>query len=107
MKRRRVILSAEAIADIEVIAAWLTEEASGAVARRYVGRVKASLAKFAFASERGTVRNEIMDGLRVVGILGSASVAFRASEDRVTILRVFHGGQDWQSALTADDDNDD
>lgn len=76
------------------------------MARRYVGRIKASLAKLAFASERGTVRDEIMDGLRVVGILGSASVAFRVSEDRVTIFRVFHGGQDWQTALTADDGTD-
>lgn len=106
MKRRRVVLSAQAIADLQVIAAWLTKEASGAVARRYVSRVKASLAKFEFAGERGSVRNDIMDGLRVVGILGSASVAFRVADDRVTILRVFHGGQDWQVALTADDSQD-
>lgn len=106
MKKRRVVLSRQAIADISHIGIWLTQEASVAVARRYVGRIKTSLTDLALASERGTVRNEILDGLRVIGILGSATVAFRVSDDTVTILRVLHGGQDWQTALTAEDDVD-
>ena len=100
MRKRRVVLAPEALADLAAISDWLRDEASATVARRYLARIKKRLAGLAHASERGTVRDDIAEGLRVIGIASSASVAFRVQDERVTVLRVVYGGQDWQSTLT-------
>lgn len=103
MRKRRVVLAPEALADLAAISDWLRDEASATVARRYLSRVKKRLAG---PSERGTVRDDIAEGLRVIGIASSASVAFRVQDERVTVLRVVYGGQDWQSALTTGSNDD-
>ncbi|MCR6672682.1 type II toxin-antitoxin system RelE/ParE family toxin [Devosia ginsengisoli] len=106
MRKRRVVLAPEALADLAAISTWLREEASAAVAQRYLARIKKRLAGLAHASERGTVRDDVAKGLRVIGIAASASVAFRVQDDRVTVLRVVYGGQNWQSVLTTESDDD-
>lgn len=103
MIKRRVVLSRLALADLRAITIWLTAEASGDVARRYIRRIREHLQRLAFASERGTVRHDVAAGLRVIGLFGNVSVAFRVKDDRVDIVRILHGGQDWKSDLAADD----
>jgi plasmid stabilization system protein ParE len=44
-------------------------------------------------------RDDIRPGLRVVGFERRATIAFRVEDDRVTILRIFHGGRDWQGSF--------
>lgn len=43
--------------------------------------------------KRGTVRNEILPGLRIIGYKRSASIAFVVLEDEIVILGVFYGGR--------------
>lgn len=103
MRKRRVELSPEALQDMEAIGLWLTEAASSVVARRYLARLRKRLSSLAYGSERGTVHDNLSSGLRMIGITATVSVAFRVKDDRVTVLRVVYGGQDWQAALTRDD----
>jgi toxin ParE1/3/4 len=104
MKKRGLIFSKEASADLDNIAVWLTEEASAQVARRYLMRIREHLSKLAFASERGTIRNDVAEGLRVIGLTGSISVAFKVYDDHVVIARILWGGQNWWEEGASDED---
>ncbi len=52
-----------------------------------------------FASERGMRRDDIRQGLRITGFERRLTVAFTVDDDRVTILRLCHGGQDWEKGF--------
>ncbi|WP_307270903.1 type II toxin-antitoxin system RelE/ParE family toxin [Labrys wisconsinensis] len=56
-------------------------------------------ARLETASERGHRRDDIRLGLRVVGFEKRVVVAFTVDDERVTILRIFRGGVDWERAL--------
>ena len=43
---------------------------------------------------RGARRDDLHPGLRIVGYRRKASIAFQVKDGLVTIVRVFHGGQD-------------
>jgi toxin ParE1/3/4 len=49
--------------------------------------------------ERGTIRNELVPGLRIVGFERRAAIAFIVEADAVRIMRVLYGGRafpkDW------------
>ena len=51
------------------------------------------------ASERGSKHGHLLLGLRTVGLEKRVTLAFVVDETRVTILRVFRGGQDWTATL--------
>ena len=59
MRERRVILLDAAELDLIDIAHWVGEFASDAATARYMDRIYRHLAKLAYASERGTIRDEI------------------------------------------------
>lgn len=54
---------------------------------------------FALASERGRLRDGVRPGLRVIGFERRVTAAFTVGKDRVTILRLFYGGRDWEREL--------
>jgi toxin ParE1/3/4 len=52
---------------------------------------------FDVGSERGTLRNDIREGLRVVGFERRLAIAFTVETEKVIILRVFVAGQNWET----------
>lgn len=104
MKLREIVLLESAKQDLRNMTVWLTQEVSPETAHRYVSKVQSRIATLQTGSERGTVRDRVR-GLRVIGILPRTSVVFSVSESQVFILRVLHGGQAWDTDLTAEDDD--
>ena len=51
---------------------------------------------FDLASERGRKRDDVRPGLRIAGFERRVTVAFMVENDRVIILRLFYGGQEWE-----------
>ena len=45
------------------------------------------------------MRDDLRPGLRITGFRRRVTVAFSVDEDRVMILRLFYGGQDWERAF--------
>ena len=97
MKSRRVALSPEAIADLDEIQEYIMRVAGVSVADGFMDRVELFIAKLDLASERGTLRDDIRPGLRVMGFEKRLTVAFAVTEIRVTVLRVFWGGRNWET----------
>ena len=50
-------------------------------------------------SERGTRRDDIRAGLRIMGFERRATIVFRVRKADVLIVRIFYGGQDYEQAL--------
>lgn len=48
---------------------------------------------------RGTPRDDIKPGLRIVGFERRAVIAFRVKRSEVVIVRIFYGGRDYERIL--------
>ena len=99
MIRRTVVYAPEAEGDLLSLFDHIADAASEAVAAGYLGRIKVWLEGFSTASERGTRRDDIRPGLRIIGFERRLTVAFTVTEDKVVIQRVFSGGQNWGARL--------
>ncbi|MCM2443432.1 type II toxin-antitoxin system RelE/ParE family toxin [Agrobacterium vitis] len=95
MKHYTIRLSLEAQTDlVEIHESITTRSGSAVTADRYIERIDGFLSSFDVFPERGTVRNEIRPGLRIVGFELSVSVAFVVEDDDVVILRILAGGRE-------------
>jgi plasmid stabilization system protein ParE len=99
MKRYRVRLSDEAKADLAEIYRFVRRKsASSIVARGYTGRIREFLAAFETFPERGSVRDHIRPGVRLVGFERRVSVAFLVENEEVVILKVLYAGRQFDGA---------
>ncbi|MGB5084463.1 MAG: type II toxin-antitoxin system RelE/ParE family toxin [Methylocystis silviterrae] len=71
------------------------------VAINYIRRIRSYCEGFAEFPERGTKRDDIRPGLRIIGFERRVAIAFMFDDEKVRIGRVFYGGQDYEAALGA------
>lgn len=99
MKRRAVEFSEDARGDLIALYDWIATAASPAISLSYIERLEAYILDFDFASERGHLREDIRPGLRIVGFEHRVTIAFTVEDNRVVILRIFYGGQNWADLM--------
>lgn len=99
MRQRAVIFAPEARADLFHLYETIAVPAGPQVALAYVEKLEAFCLKLDLASERGQLRNDLRHGLRILGFKRRVTIAFSVDETRVTVLRLFYGGQDWEGAF--------
>lgn len=104
VKRFEVRFSSSARQDLREAYLWIAEHSSETTALRFVMRIEKACATLDRFPERGTRRDDLLVGLRIVGIDRRVTIAFRVDGDRVTILRVLYGGRDLDQALGGDRD---
>ena len=102
MKSRKVSLSESAQQDLFDIEVWLEAQTSKSFARNYTDRLVDYCMRLDIASQRGTPRDDVLPGLRIVGFERRLAIAFAVHDDRVEILRIFRGGRDWEADLSED-----
>ncbi len=49
--------------------------------------------------ERGTRRDDVRPGLRVLGYRRRVTITLIVEPDTVVIIGIFYGGQDWEDSL--------
>ncbi|RWX81717.1 type II toxin-antitoxin system RelE/ParE family toxin [Neorhizobium lilium] len=86
-----------AIADLQQIYLTIAREAGVERAGRYIDRIEAACMGLKVFPERGTVRNQIHPGLRIIGFERSVSIAFVVEPHRVNILRILPRGMNFPS----------
>ena len=89
MKRRNVVIAPEARADLLALYDWIADAVSPSVALGYLERLERYVQRLDTASERGTAREDLRPGLRVLGFERRVTIAFRVERDRVTVLGIF------------------
>jgi toxin ParE1/3/4 len=99
VKRRHIVLLPEALADLRWIYDTIEIAAGNVTAIRYIERNEAYCQGLDYASKRGTRRDDLRPGLRVVGFERRVTVTFTVESDQVVIFRVFYGGANWEDEL--------
>jgi len=99
MRRFEVSFRPRAEADLFELYRHIAEEAGLEVAGAYIDRIEAACLALATFPERGTRRDNIRAGLRTIGFERRATIVFQVKRAEVVIVRIFHGGQDFERAL--------
>lgn len=89
----KVHLLPEAEDDLFQLYHYIARQSSDAVAQGYIDRIHAYLNGFSQFPERGTVRDELRKGVRIVGFERRVSIAFKILGDDVAIMRVLYAGR--------------
>jgi toxin ParE1/3/4 len=99
LKRFKVSFRPLAEADLLGLYRFIAEEAGLEVAGAYITRIEAACTTLETFPERGTRRDDIRPGLRTMGFERRATIVFQIRKAEVVIVRIFHGGQDYERAL--------
>lgn len=100
--RYEVGFSEAARNDLIGLLEYLTPRAGERVARNYVDGIIDYCVGFEHFPKRGLARDDLRTGLRTVGYHRKATIAFQVLQEKVTILRIYHGGQNVDLAIFAD-----
>ena len=96
--KRELIFRPDAAEDLKALYDCIERDNPDAGAR-YVVRIEEYCMGLVHFPERGTRRDDLMKGMRIVGFARRVSIAFKVLDDRVEIARIRYGGRDLGSAL--------
>lgn len=89
-----VVFAPEAEGDLLRLYDYIAGQSSPDRALTYAERITAACRGLATFPQRGTRRDDIRPGLRVMGVAGRVTVAFHVMPNIVTIVRILYGGRD-------------
>ena len=90
----RIVFAPEARDDLKELYLFIAEQANGDRAMAYLERIENYCQRFANFPERGTRRDDLFPGLRVIDFERRVTIAFHVGADTVTFLRILYGGRD-------------
>jgi toxin ParE1/3/4 len=94
-----VLFSPEAIADLNRLYDYIAPRGGRQVAEAYIARLHQYCLDMKTFPKRGTRRDDIWRGLRMVGFERKATIAIEVTYDEVRIVRIFGRGQDVEAEL--------
>jgi toxin ParE1/3/4 len=101
-----VVFTPEAEAQLTELYGYIAVAASPDVAARYTDAIVTYCESLRTFPHRGISRDDIRPGLRITGYRKRVVVAFDVDADRVNIIGVYYGGQDYEAALLEEDEED-
>ena len=96
---RKVVFAPEARDDLKELYLFIAERSNSDRAMAYVNRIEAYCRGFADYPERGTRRDDLFPGLRVVGFERRVTIAFHVDADTVKFLRILYGGRELEALI--------
>jgi toxin ParE1/3/4 len=94
-----VVFTPEAEAQLIELYRYIAAEASPEIAARFTDGIVTYSESLSTFPARGIKRDDIRPGLRITGYRKRVAIAFHADEERVNIIGIFYGGQDYEAAL--------
>jgi toxin ParE1/3/4 len=94
-----VVFTPEAQGDLFGLYDYIADHSSPERAVRYIRRIEKICMSLKTMPERGTVRDDLRPGLRVMGFERRVTIAFRVKADSVAILRILYGGRSLEGAF--------
>jgi plasmid stabilization system protein ParE len=95
----RVRLTPEAKHDLRSLRTFIGKRSSATVASSYVSRISSFISGLDAFPERGTMRDEIRPGLRMIGFERRVTVAFLVDGEDVVILRILYASRQFDVDL--------
>ena len=100
MRIVRVVFSPEARDDLLGLYDYIADRAGEDLALRYIERIEVYCRRFETFPERGTKRDDIRHGLRIVGFERRVTIAFHCDADATIIDRILYGGRNLDVVLS-------
>ena len=97
----RVVFAPEAQADLIELYDYLAARGGPGRALAFTERIVATCRHLALFPARGTRRDDIRPGLRVIGLARRVTIGFHVGDETVTILHVLSGGRELGMAFDA------
>ena len=102
----RVVFTPEAEEQLAELYRFIATAATPGIAERYVSAIIDYCETLETFPLRGAPRDDIRPGLRITNYKGRTIIALAVGALQVSIVGVFYGGQDYETALQDDlDDN--
>ncbi|PWR21501.1 type II toxin-antitoxin system RelE/ParE family toxin [Zavarzinia aquatilis] len=98
----RVVFTPRAEQQLDTLYTYIATAAGEQRAESFAGRIVAHCQGFGDLPQRGTRRDDIAPGLRIVGFRRRVTIAFLVEPEVVVIVGIFYGGQDHESVLRAE-----
>lgn len=102
----RVVFSPEAEEQLADLYRHIALVASPVIAERYVNAIITCCETLETYPLRGTPRDDLRPGLRITNYKGRTLIAFDVNAQQVSIIGLFYGGQDYETALQDDFEDD-
>lgn len=94
-----VVFTPEAKNDLLDLYDYIADHSSTTRALSYIEHIEKACMSLCSLPERGTRRDDLRPGLRVMGFEHRVLIAFRVRTDSVAILRVLYGGRSMELAF--------
>lgn len=102
----RVRYTPEAEQQLNELDEWITAHASTEVASRFVRAIMGHCDDILVFPHAGRRRDDVRPGMQTTTHRNRTTIAYEVAESSgetvVTILGIFHAGQDWETALRPD-----
>lgn len=98
-----VVFTPEAEDQLAELYRFIAGSSSPEIAARYTDGIVTYCEELETLPHRGTLREDIRPGLRILGYRRRVAIAFLVEDGQVSILGVFYGGQDYEAILSAYD----
>lgn len=106
----RIHYTPEAERQLNEIDDWIAKNATADIARRFVAAILEHIEGILVFPLAGRSRDDVRPGMRTSTYKKRTLVAYEVDETLgelvINILGVFHGGQNWEAALSADEDSE-
>lgn len=102
-----VVFTPEALEQLEALYTYIAQAASPLIAQRYTDAIVTYCETLQTFPLRGARRDDVRPGLRITNYKGRAVIAFDVSDEQVSVIGVFYGGQDYETALSPPDSDQD
>jgi toxin ParE1/3/4 len=101
-----VFFAPEAVDQLQGLYDYISRSATPTTAAGYVDAIVEHCEGLAVFPHRGQARDDLRPGLRTVSYRKRVVIAFslEADTERLTILGIFYGGQDYESSLNEPDE---
>jgi toxin ParE1/3/4 len=100
VRRYRVTFRPSAEDDLLRLYEYIAAESSVERAGTFIERIESACLALQIFPERGTRRDDIRSGLRIMGFERRATIVFQIRRSEVVIIRIFYAGQDYERVLT-------
>ena len=106
----RINLTPEAERQLNDIDDWIAKQATADIARRFVSAILDHIDGILVFPLAGRPRDDVRPGMRTTTYKKRTLIAYAVDESAgeavVNVLGVFHGGQNWEAALSNDEDSE-
>jgi toxin ParE1/3/4 len=106
VKTSSVVFTPEAEGQLVELYRYIEANASAEIALPYTSAVVERCESLGTLPQRGTPRDDIRPGLRTTTYKRRTVIAYSVEADQVSVIGVFHGGQDYESELQPESESD-